>query len=58
MGEQDWEESGRRDSMQDKDDLFSASVDTTSSVRSKESKKKSKHKKRRGGSHTSHDSVS
>jgi hypothetical protein len=62
--EEDWGGSGKHESESAKDDLFSASVDTTASVSSKGSKRKDrKHKKPKSrsgshASHTSHDSVS
>ena len=59
--EDDWGESERRESKSSKDDLFSASVDTTVSTSSKSSRRKDKKHKRpksRSGSHASRDSVS
>ena len=59
--EEDWGKSERRESKATNDDLFTASVDTTTSVSSKGSKrreKKHKKSKSRSGSHASHDSVS
>jgi hypothetical protein len=62
--EEDWGETEKHESESAKDDLFSASVDTTASVSSKSSRRKDKkHKKSksRSGSHASHgshDSVS
>lgn len=53
---EDWGESGKHETDAAEDDLFSASIDTTTTVSSKGSRRKKKHKKpkSRSGSHASH----